>query len=172
MLCHFSYPKFYLLDTGSPGRKTFAREPLTTETIMLQRLLKFGFGPIGIEPGETVISFHLRSSVRSARCRPRLCILPTTLPARPSASPVVGFVVALTTNFLLNRRHLRRQAWRRRDAAVFSVFAICTLGFDQLIVSVSLFERTAFFTALSRRGVSRTMGACHQLHRSKYIAFR
>lgn len=146
---------------------------------MPQRLLKYGFGLIGIEPNEAVIQFFTFSIIGAiGTCVDLACVyLAYDVAGAPfRVARVVGFVVALTTNFLLNRKFTfgyRRGGGVMRQYFLF--FAICTLGFlVNWIVSVSLFERTAFFHEhyLAAAFLGTMGGLAINFTGSKYIAFR
>ncbi len=146
---------------------------------MPQRLLKFGFGLIGIEPGETVIQFFTFSIIGAiGTCVDLSCVYlaydVADIPFR--GARVIGFVVALTTNFLLNRKYTfgdRQNGGVTRQYLLF--FVVCTLGFlVNWFISVALFERTASFHEhyLVAAFLGTMGGLTINFTGSKYIAFR
>ncbi|HSV98505.1 MAG TPA: GtrA family protein [Spirochaetota bacterium] len=146
---------------------------------MPQRLLKFGFGLVGIEPGETIIQFFTFSVIGAiGTCIDLACVyLAYDVAGVPfRGARVIGFVVALTTNFMLNRKFTfgdKRNGKATRQYLLF--FVICTLGFlVNWLISVSLFERTAFFHEhyLVAAFLGTMGGLAINFTGSKYIAFR
>ncbi|HNU91658.1 MAG TPA: GtrA family protein [Spirochaetota bacterium] len=146
---------------------------------MFQRLFKFGFGLVGIEPGETLIQFLTFSIIGTIGMVVDLLFVflaydVAGVPFR--IARVVGFIVALTTNFALNRRFTFRDKNNGNLIRQYSLFfVICSIGFlINWVISVSLFEQTTFFHEhyLLAAFFGSMGGLAINFTGSKYIAFR
>ncbi len=146
---------------------------------MPQRFIKFGFGLVGIDPPESLVQFVVFSMIGSiGMCVDLSCVYlaydVAGIPFRYAR--VIGFVIALTNNFFLNRKFTFIRFEARNIFRQYIVFfSVCTIGFlVNWSISVFLYENTVFFKEhyLIASFLGIVGGLAINFTGSKYIAFR